>query len=150
MDTEKLLVWCRGGTVCWAVAVPPLYSPDTRGHRGTPETAHRWILHWSQHSSHTRTEGGGPGGNTSIELFINVVLSAGQHSSSTPQTGPALPPPGPCCRQQPPPPAEELQCLGHQVVPISFEYANNVILTFILYLQIGFNILSPMFSCLYL
>ena len=52
-------------------------------------------------------------------------------SSNTPQTGPTLPPSGPCCRQQPPPPAEELQCLGHQVVPISCEYANNVILTFV-------------------
>ena len=66
-----------------------------------------------------------------IPANINVVLSAGQHSSSTPQTGPTLPPPGPCCRQQPTPPAEELQCLGHQVVPISYEYAIIVILIFV-------------------
>ena len=49
-------------------------------------------------------------------------------SSNTPQTGPTLPPSGPCCRQQPPPPAEELQCLGHQVVPYrDNHHANNVI-----------------------
>ena len=49
-------------------------------------------------------------------------------SSNTPQTGPTLPLPGPCWWQQPTPPAEELQCLGHQVVPYrDNNHANNVI-----------------------
>ena len=60
---------------------------------------------------------------------ISMSSSRASTAAATPQTGPMLPLLGPCCRQQTPPPAEELQCLGHQVVPISFEYANNVILT---------------------
>ena len=83
-------------------------------------------------------------------LKLSMSSSRASTAAATPQTGPMLPLLGPCCRLQATTSGRRAPVSGPSSRAHIISICKQCHLNHVLYLQIGFNIIIPMFCCLYL